>query len=230
MKRRSGPLIGPASTTIVRAPHGEDEHWFVKVSRALAQDENLSFEARGILLYLLSKPRDWLIQLTDLQRAGNTGRDRVLRILNELEARGYLVWSARARRKKKTDGTFEWAAPMLFEIPYTGFPTTGNPEDGKPASGKADAYKLKTSQSSDEQENERHTHTADRTAGSKSRVCVSKSKFSLEQNLQYAWAAYQGKWGVNQPDAWAAANFSKGTYDELVKEYLADPKRFRAAG
>ena len=61
-------------------------------------------------------------------------------------------------------------------------------------------------------------------------VCVSKSKFSFEQNLQYAWAAYHGNWGVKQPDAWAAANLKTGNYDQLVGEYLADPGRFRAIG
>ncbi|MDQ3472423.1 MAG: YdaU family protein [Acidobacteriota bacterium] len=72
-----------------------------------------------------------------------------------------------------------------------------------------------------------HTHS---TSKNEKGVCVSKSKFSFEQNLQYAWAAYNGDWGVKLPDAWAAANFSNGKYDELVETYLADPGHFRATG
>lgn len=66
-----------------------------------------------------------------------------------------------------------------------------------------------------------HTHT-DRRAG----VCVTKSQFSIQENMEYAWAAYRAEFGVKQPDAWAAANFSSGKYDELVAAYFADPASY----
>ena len=57
-------------------------------------------------------------------------------------------------------------------------------------------------------------------------VCVSKSKFSLEQNKEYAWAVYNHDQGIDKPDAWAAKNFSTGLYDGLVEGYFADPSKF----
>lgn len=59
-------------------------------------------------------------------------------------------------------------------------------------------------------------------------VCVSeqKSKFSLEQNQEYAWAAWRADQGIDKPHAWAAKNFSTGTYDSLVEQYFADPSQF----
>lgn len=61
-------------------------------------------------------------------------------------------------------------------------------------------------------------------------VCVAKSKFSLEQNLQYARASCQTDNGIKQPEAWAAANYANGLYDEMVEAFLLDPeKHFRKA-
>lgn len=55
---------------------------------ATAQDRSLSFEARGMLVYLLSKPTDWIVQPSDLEQ--QCGRDKVYRILHELIEAGYI--------------------------------------------------------------------------------------------------------------------------------------------
>lgn len=64
---------------------------FAIIPNAVAEDERLRFEARGVLCYLLAKPHDWKVRPADLQRSGNIGRDKVYRILNELIKAGYLV-------------------------------------------------------------------------------------------------------------------------------------------
>lgn len=67
------------------------------------------------------------------------------------------------------------------------------------------------------------THTPDTP---RAEVCVCKSKFSLEQNLEYAWAAWRNGRGIKQPEAWAAKNVSTGELDSLVEQYFADPSQF----
>ena len=57
----------PGCTTIHRSAHDE-AHPYVQVSNAVAQDSRLTFEARGVMLYLLSKPNNWHIQKEDLMR------------------------------------------------------------------------------------------------------------------------------------------------------------------
>lgn len=66
--------------------------------------------------------------------------------------------------------------------------------------------------------NPTHTHEPLRAG-----VCV-KSKFSLEQNLQYAKASCQTDNGIKQPEAWAAANYSNGLYDAMVEKFLQNPE------
>ena len=109
--------------TVIRAPR-DSTHAYFAISRALAQDSRLTFEARGVLAYLLSKPGDWEIKVTDLQREGNTGRDRTYRILRELRDAGYLHRDC----ERKDDGTFVWGPYRLYEVPLPENPDMDAPQ------------------------------------------------------------------------------------------------------
>lgn len=97
--------------TIIRANHEKD---YVVIHRHTAQDRNLSFEARGLLLYLLSKPDTWDIQIADLTQQCQKGR--VYRILKELIDAGYIE---NREQKQLPNGQFEWTPYILHERPAT---------------------------------------------------------------------------------------------------------------
>ena len=61
-----------------------------KLSNAFLQDNGLSWEARGLLAYILSSPPDWRISLTSLIEATLAGSTRVRRIVQELIMARYL--------------------------------------------------------------------------------------------------------------------------------------------
>lgn len=119
--------------TIIRAPRGKDCPYFA-VRRGTAQDSRLSFEARGALIYFLSKPDDWEIQLQDIMREGHCGRDRALRILKELETCGYLTKEKQTQNK---EGRFNPVSLLVHEVPCTEKPdtVTGTPSTEKPLTG-----------------------------------------------------------------------------------------------
>lgn len=73
---------------IIRGIRDSDNLFFVS-PRAAAQDRELSWESRGMLWYLLSKPDDWVLQPKDLMQG--CGRDKVYKVLAELIAHGYIV-------------------------------------------------------------------------------------------------------------------------------------------
>jgi hypothetical protein len=75
--------------TIIRAPKNR-ENPYTLMRRATFEDDRLSWEERGILGYLLVKPDDWEIDVSNLWRAGNVGRDKIYRMLAHLEKVGYL--------------------------------------------------------------------------------------------------------------------------------------------
>lgn len=77
-------------------------------------DDRLSWEARGMLVYLLSKPDHWKVRPKDLiARTKNclgkrSGRDKVYSLLSELQKAGYVV-----RQFERTGGSF---ASVAYEV------------------------------------------------------------------------------------------------------------------
>ena len=63
---------------------------FAIIPNEVAEDNNLSFDARGLLCYLLAKPDNWKVQIKNIQTAGKIGRDKSYRLLNELINAGYV--------------------------------------------------------------------------------------------------------------------------------------------
>ena len=118
--------------TIIRSPRTQDNPYFM-CRRATAQDNRLSFEARGVLVYLLSKPDTWEIQPAELQTAGGCGRDRIYRILKELREAGYLVQEqARVAKDGPDKGRFLPGVYILSEEPHTDLSDTAEPHTENP--------------------------------------------------------------------------------------------------
>lgn len=79
---------------IIRTKH-DKEHPYFMLARVTVQNTDISYEALGILVYLLSKPDDWVTRLTDLQKRKHGkksayGRDVIARVMKELVEAGYL--------------------------------------------------------------------------------------------------------------------------------------------
>jgi hypothetical protein len=111
--------------TIIHGP--KVERYFV-VDNALFSDAQLSWEARGLMGYLLSKPEDWRVRFYDLVAHGPAGQHKVQRMLRELEDAGYL----RRKRLKRPNGAFDWET-TVFETPSLGPVAARHPEfpDGR---------------------------------------------------------------------------------------------------
>lgn len=63
---------------------------FTVINRDLLEDSRLNWATRGILAYLLSKPDNWVLQVNDLRKKGDLGRDAIYnRIKNAIEF-GYI--------------------------------------------------------------------------------------------------------------------------------------------
>lgn len=115
------------SDRIRRAPRDKQNPYFM-MHQKTAQDERLSFEARGLLAYLLSKPDDWKLVIADLMRAGHCGRDKVRKILRELEEFRYLE----KHQVQGKDGRFSHIEHWVYERPLTEKPSTVKPSTVNP--------------------------------------------------------------------------------------------------
>lgn len=95
---------------------------FTIIPNSLAANAELSFAARGLLLYLLSKPVEWDVTMADMRREGGCGREKIWSLLRELEAAGYL---GRVQAKKK--GKFQQSQYEVYSEPRTEKPCTEKP-------------------------------------------------------------------------------------------------------
>lgn len=85
---------------------------FSVINNTVLNDERLTWKAKGIAAYLLSKPDDWKIIRENLINQSDDGEAAVRTALQELEECGYLI---RTRRQNKA-GKFEWES-VLHETP-----------------------------------------------------------------------------------------------------------------
>lgn len=125
--------------TIIRGAGPDDA--VVSILRSAAQDQHLSYRARGILAAVMSRPRDWRTDAEQLAQEGKEGEHAVLAALRELQHRGYL----RRGRIRQPNGRIltEWVItddPARLtagpRFPRAGEPRAGLPQGGSPRGGK----------------------------------------------------------------------------------------------
>lgn len=85
---------------------------FTQIPNSTLQDTSLSFEAKGLLVLVLSLPDDWEIHKTWLRKqTPKCGRDKLDRLLKELQDVGYMV----KELKRNDDGTLQGYDWIIFD-------------------------------------------------------------------------------------------------------------------
>lgn len=108
------------------------ENPYAQIDNRALNDSRLSWRARGILAYLLSKPDNWQVVIEDLIKQSPDGRDAVRSGMRELTKAGYLELVA----KQDESGRMQGKEYILYETPKempvedrenrtTGFPSVG---------------------------------------------------------------------------------------------------------
>lgn len=112
---------------------------FVTIHKGFIQDSNLSWKAKGLLLYLLSRPDDWQIYETELIKHTSDGLSSLKSGIKELEKTGYIE----RKRKRDDKGRLKEYEYEVFEQPYhmrnsyVGKTNVGNSNVGKTYVGKS---------------------------------------------------------------------------------------------
>ncbi|WP_163660073.1 hypothetical protein [Adonisia turfae] len=112
------------------------------------------------MVYLLSKPEDWVTRLDDIVKHSSDGRASVLSGLKELKQKGYLE---KVRITDQKTGQVSHWETIVHEQPIATSPDvenrhSGNPDSGNPHSGKSNPTKYGSIQNTD-QEITSFTHT-----------------------------------------------------------------------
>lgn len=110
---------------------------YTVVDNGFISDPNLSWKAKGILLYLLSLPCDWNINLNEVQRHATDGIQSLRTGIKELTDAGY----TKRQPVRDENGVFKEWETIIFEkkqsetienSPFTSFPQVDKPQVDKP--------------------------------------------------------------------------------------------------
>ncbi|MDF2434739.1 MAG: hypothetical protein JWP44_4370 [Mucilaginibacter sp.] len=108
--------------SIIRGARAEDNYY--RVRNSISGDKRLSWSARGLLIFLLSKPDHWEVSVAALVNetegslrgaGGHTKRDGVKAILAEVMAAGYIARSDKP--KHNPDGSFAGYDYIVSDYP-----------------------------------------------------------------------------------------------------------------
>lgn len=98
---------------------------YVVLDKGFLQDKTLSWQAKGLLAYMLSLPNDWEFNMKDLKNRSKNGRDATYRIMKELIEAGYVT-----RVENRDGGKFEKVEYIVHEVKQS--PRTENPDTVPP--------------------------------------------------------------------------------------------------
>jgi hypothetical protein len=145
------------SKTIFRTAKRENP--YAQIDKTVLNDKRLSWKAKGILAFLLSKPDTWEINIQNLIQQAKDGKEAIYSGINELIKFGYIV-----RTESRNNGRFSQIVYLIYEnpqlvtetnptgikeksepiqqnltkTPYPGFPEAEKPDTGNPDMEKPD--------------------------------------------------------------------------------------------
>ena len=108
------------------------EHNYTIVSNKVYDKNQLSWQAMGLLGYLLTKPDNWQVMVAELVNVTKdtkkpTGREGIYNIINELKEKGFISV------RKNSDGSTDYTVyDEPIQSPNQGKPNQGKPNQGKP--------------------------------------------------------------------------------------------------
>ena len=103
------------------------EHNYTVINNEVFQKNQLSWQAMGMLSYLLSKPDYWSVVVNELINVTKdtekpTGKNGVYNILKELKEKGFVQF------RKNGDGTTDY---LIFDTPNQANPNQANPNQAE---------------------------------------------------------------------------------------------------
>ena len=100
----------------------DQEKDYTVVNNHILRDNTLSWRARGLFVYILSKPTTWKVYTKDLINQATEGRDAMRKAMAELIKAGYIE-----KHQINQNGTFGNVIYKVYQIPLTEKPLTEKP-------------------------------------------------------------------------------------------------------
>lgn len=165
---------------------------FVVLFRSAAQDGRLSLEARGLFALMVSLPDDWEYTVSGLAVKAGCGREKLRRILKELQTVGYLV----REQAHDSGGKFGGNVYVLQdEAPLPENPSNGDgakaPLPGNPVNGE-NRQRLEPSTGNRPQQNKDLTEERLKEPPKAPQGGKRAGKYDLEEDAKFVLRSYVG--------------------------------------
>jgi hypothetical protein len=108
--------------TIFKAQHNADNPYVILDKRPI-ENPKLSWKAKGLLAYLLSRPDEWIVRMGDLIKRSTDRESATRTAIQELIDAGHIV-----RETVRQAGKFDSWLMKVYEQPFCGFPQVDNPQ------------------------------------------------------------------------------------------------------
>ncbi|MDN6414947.1 conserved phage C-terminal domain-containing protein [Staphylococcus gallinarum] len=144
---------------------------FVTVHKDFIHDDNLSWKAKGILLYLLSRPDDWQVYETEIVKHSSDGLSGLKSGIKELEQVGYI----QRNRKRDDKGRLKEYEYLVYEQPnHIRFSNVGKTNVGNSYIGKTyvgESHTTNNNSTNNDLTNNNNTNNDDNTlSGNPTRI------------------------------------------------------------
>lgn len=190
--------------TIIRTEKSKEKP-FVMIERIIFEDDGLSWRAKGLLGYLLSRPDNWSVCVADLVNRSTDGRDSCYAALKELGEAGYISKEA----KTAEAGRFAGYDYLVHESPV-GKTVYGESVSGETVYGKSDT--------NNSEYNEREL---------KEKECSNTSSASLEK-FDHFWKLYPKKTTKKATkDAWLKIKMSDDLFKTIIEAITRQAPTFK---
>lgn len=111
-----------SENTIFRVVKNKDNP-YVMIDKRPIENPALSWKAKGLLAYLLSRPDNWIVRMGDLIKRSQDGEFATRGAAKELESAGHI-----AKHQERKDGArFAEVVYTVYEQPLRGNPHAENP-------------------------------------------------------------------------------------------------------
>ena len=101
---------------------------YTVVKNTILLDNRLSWKAKGLFTYVLSRPETWEISIQDIINRATEGRDSVYGAIRELKNSGYLL----KEQGSSKSGKYNKVVYHVLQEPVTEKPYTVKPDTVKP--------------------------------------------------------------------------------------------------
>ena len=104
----------------------------------MLNDEGLDADCLAVLVYLLSKPSNWIVKPTNIQNRFNFGKDKSYRVINHLIKKNYIK-----REEHRVEGQYASFTYYVYDSPFPCLPETAEPDTAEPDTANKDTTKYR---------------------------------------------------------------------------------------